>query len=141
MQSFMHNFTLFLEKKSEILYAFTLFKKWKVNLVFLSLSSRMKSELKIHWDRDQEWKVKWKCLEIEKWNLSRNSGESRNQENFRPDFGFQMEKLLHFNTVNYQNKMRLKSEMKMPQDRNREWKVKLKFLKIERWNFQKMYNV
>ena len=63
----MHNSLFFLEKKSEIWNAFTLFEKWKVNFVFLSLFSRMKSEMKIHWDR--EWKVKWKCLEIEKWNF------------------------------------------------------------------------
>ena len=63
----------FLEKKSEICNAFTLFEKWKVNFVFLSLFSRMKSEMKMKWDRDREWKVKWKCLEIEieKWNFSR----------------------------------------------------------------------
>ena len=42
----------FLEKKSEIWNAFTLFENWKVNLVFLSLISRMKSEMKMHRDRD-----------------------------------------------------------------------------------------
>ena len=78
MKSYMHNFTL--EKKSEIWNAFTLFKNWKVNLVFLSLISRMKSEMKMPWDR--EWKVKWKCLEIEikKWNVNKileNSRETR----------------------------------------------------------------
>ena len=72
----------FLEKKSEIWNAFTLFENWKVNLVFLSLISRMKSEMKIPWDRDREWKVKWKCLEIEieKWNVDKileNSRETR----------------------------------------------------------------
>ena len=58
----------FLEKKSEIWNAFTLFENWKVNFVFLSLISRMKSEMKMPWDR--EWKVKWKFLKIEseKWN-------------------------------------------------------------------------
>ena len=65
----------FLEKKSEIWNAFTLFEKWKVNFVFLSLFSRMKSEMKIHWDR--EWKVKWKCLEIEKWNFKTKKIEKR----------------------------------------------------------------
>ena len=69
----------FLEKKSEICNAFTLFEKWKVNFVFLSLFSRMKSEMKIHWDRDREWKVKWKCLEIEikKLNFQKNLKNSR----------------------------------------------------------------
>ena len=72
----------FLEKKSEIWNAFTFFENWKVNLVFLSLISRMKSEMKIPWDRDREWKVKWKCLEIEieKWNVDKileNSRETR----------------------------------------------------------------
>ena len=69
----------FLEKKSEIWNACTLFEKWKVNLVFLSLFSRMKSEMKMHWDRDREWKVKWKCLEIEieKWNFQKNLENSR----------------------------------------------------------------
>ena len=65
----------FLEKKSEICNAFTLFEKWKVNFVFLSLFSRMKSEMKMHWDRDREWKVKWKWLEIEKWNSKKKSRE------------------------------------------------------------------
>ena len=69
----MHNSLFFLEKKSEIWNAFTLFEKWKVNLFFLSLISRVKSEMKMPWNRDREWKVNWKCLEIEieKWNFSR----------------------------------------------------------------------
>ena len=48
----------------------------------LSLISRMKSEMKMPWNRDREWKVKWKWLEIEieKWNLKiilENSRETR----------------------------------------------------------------
>ena len=43
----MHNSLFFLEKKSEIWNAFTFFENWKVNLVFLSLISRMKSEMKM----------------------------------------------------------------------------------------------
>ena len=78
----MHNSLFFLEKKSEIWNAFTLFEKWKVNLFFLSLISRVKSEMKMPWNRDREWKVKWKCLEIEieKWNRKKileNSRETR----------------------------------------------------------------
>ena len=78
----MHNSLFFLEKKSEIWNAFTLFEKWKVNLFFLSLISRVKSEMKMPWNRDREWKVKWKCLEIEieKWNrkkILKNSRETR----------------------------------------------------------------
>ena len=78
----MHNSLFFLEKKSEIWKAFTLFEKWKVNLFFLSLISRVKSEMKMPWNRDREWKVKWKCLEIEieKWNRKKileNSRETR----------------------------------------------------------------
>ena len=42
----------------------------------------MKSEMKRFWNRDREWKVKWKCLEIEieKWNFEiflENSRETR----------------------------------------------------------------
>ena len=78
----MHNSLFFLEKKSEIWNAFTLFEKWKVNLFFLSLISRVKSEIKMPWNRDREWKVKWKCpeIEIEKWNWKKileNSRETR----------------------------------------------------------------
>ena len=78
----MHNSLFFLEKKSEIWKAFTLFEKWKVNLFFLSLISRVKSEMKMPWNRDREWKVKWKCLEIEieKWKRKKileNSRETR----------------------------------------------------------------
>ena len=78
----MHDSLFFLEKKSEIWNAFTLFEKWKVNLFFLSLISRVKSEMKMPWNRDREWKVKWKCLEIEieKWNRKKileNSRETR----------------------------------------------------------------
>ena len=41
----MHNSLFFLEKKSEIWNAFTFFEKWKVNLFFLSLILRVKSEI------------------------------------------------------------------------------------------------
>ena len=39
----------------------------------------MKSEVKRPWNRDREWKVKWKCLEIEieKWKFQNNSRETR----------------------------------------------------------------
>ena len=75
-------YSFFLEKKNEIWNTFTLFEKWKVNLFFLSLISRVKSEMKMPWNRDREWKVKWKCLEIEieKWNRKKileNSRETR----------------------------------------------------------------
>ena len=61
------------EVKSEMKIWFTHFEneKWKANA--LNSRSRVKSEMKMPWDRDREWKVKWKCLEIEieKWNFSR----------------------------------------------------------------------
>ena len=68
---FFHSF--FLEKKSEIWNAFTYFENEKWNENASSSRSRMKSEMEITQNRDREWKVKWKCLEIEieKWNFSR----------------------------------------------------------------------
>ena len=77
------NFSLFfLEKKSEIWNAFTYFENEKWNENALKSRSRMKSEMKRPWNRDREWKVKWKCLEIEteKWNFKiilENSRETR----------------------------------------------------------------
>ena len=61
------------EVKSEMKIWFTHFENEKWNTNALSSRSRMKSEMKMPWDRDREWKVKWKCLEIEieKWNFSR----------------------------------------------------------------------
>ena len=59
--------------KSEIKIWFTLFEKWKVKDKSLSLFPRSEkwTENLVHSFR--EWKVKWKCLEIEieKWNFSR----------------------------------------------------------------------
>ena len=54
----------FLEKNSEIWNAFTLFENWKVNLLFLSLISRMKSEMNMPWDRDREVKFLENSREI-----------------------------------------------------------------------------
>ena len=85
IQSYMHNFTLFSrekewyvkwfhsfqELKSEFSFPFTHFENEKWNENALRSRSRMKSEMKIPKDRDREWKVKWKCLEIEKWNFPR----------------------------------------------------------------------
>ena len=62
---------------------FTLFSREKrVKFEMLSLFPRVKSEMKMPWNRDREWKVKWKCLEIEieKWNRKKileNSRETR----------------------------------------------------------------
>ena len=98
---------------------FTHFEKWKVKWKSGSLISRMKSEMKMPWYRDREWKVKWKCLKIEieseKWienasrsrsrseisrEFSRNSWESRNQENFKFCYKcFSFSKLLLWNTT------------------------------------------
>ena len=52
---------------------FTHFENEKWNEKALRSRTRMKSEMKMAQDRDREWKVKWKCLEIEieKWNFSR----------------------------------------------------------------------
>ena len=77
-----HNFTLFSREKEWNLKCFHSFRELKSEFIFLSLISRMKSEMKIPWDRDREWKVKWKCLEIEieKWNFKQileNSRETR----------------------------------------------------------------
>ena len=96
---------------------FTHFEKWKVKWKSGSLISRMKSEMKMPWYRDREWKVKWKCLKIEieseKWienasrsrseisrEFSRNSWESRDQENFKFCYKrFSFNKLLLWNTT------------------------------------------
>ena len=61
------------EVKSEMKIWFTHFENEKWNANALRSRSRVKSEMKMYWDRDREWKVKWKCLEIEieKWNFSR----------------------------------------------------------------------
>jgi len=79
-----HSLSLFhcLEKKSEIWNAFTYFENEKWNENALKSRSRMKSEMKRPWNRDREWKVKWKCLKIEteKWNFKiilENSRETR----------------------------------------------------------------
>ena len=62
---------------------FTLFSREKrVKFEMLSLFPRVKSEMKMPWNRDREWKVKWKCpeIEIEKWNWKKileNSRETR----------------------------------------------------------------
>ena len=69
MKSYMHNFTLFFSRKrvkSEMLSLFLRIEKW---ILFSFHSFR-------------EWKVKWKCLEIEikKWNVNKileNSRETR----------------------------------------------------------------
>ena len=52
---------------------FTDFENEKWNENALISRSRMKSEMKMSQNRDREWKVNWKCLEIEieKWNFSR----------------------------------------------------------------------
>ena len=75
--------------------------------------------MKMPWYRDREWKVKWKCLKIEieseKWienasrsrsrseisrEFSRNSWESRNQENLKFCYKcFSFRKLLLWNTT------------------------------------------
>ena len=44
--------------RSETKMPFTLFEKWKVNFVFLSLFSRMKSEMKMPWDREVKFQNK-----------------------------------------------------------------------------------
>ena len=43
----------------------------KSEFFFHSLISGVQSEMKMSQNRDREWKVNWKCLEIEKWNFSR----------------------------------------------------------------------
>ena len=65
----MHISLFFLEKKEWNLKCFHSFRE-------------MKSEIKMPWNRDREWKVKWKCpeIEIEKWNWKKileNSRETR----------------------------------------------------------------
>ena len=52
---------------------FTHFENEKWNENALILRSRVKSEMRMSQNRDREWKVNWKCLEIEieKWNFSR----------------------------------------------------------------------
>ena len=61
------------EVKSEMEIWFTHFENEKWNENALISRSRVKSEMKMSQNRDREWKVNWKCLEIEieKWNFSR----------------------------------------------------------------------
>ena len=56
-----------LKKTSEIWNAFILFENWKVSFVFLSLISRIKSEMKMPRARDQEVKY-----HKQSWEFSRN---------------------------------------------------------------------
>ena len=71
---------------------FTHFEKWKVKWKSGSLISRMKSEMKMPWYRDREWKVKWECLKIEieseKWieNASRSRSRSEISREFSRNF-------------------------------------------------------
>ena len=63
---------------------FTLFfSRKRVKSEMLSLISRMKSEMKMPWNRDREWKVKWKGLESEieneKWNENASRSRSRSE--------------------------------------------------------------
>ena len=69
-ENLLHSFR---EVKSEMKIWFTHFENEKWNEKALRSRSRMKSEMKMAQDRDREWKVKWKCfeIEIEKWNFSR----------------------------------------------------------------------
>ena len=59
------------EAKSEMKIWSTHFEneKWNAN----ALRLRMRNKMKMPWDRDQEWKVKWKCfkIEMEKLDFSR----------------------------------------------------------------------
>ena len=95
------------EVKSEMKIWFTHFENEKWNENALISRSRVKSEMKMSQNRDREWKVNWKCLEIEKWNFSRifekflrNSWESRDQENFKFCYKcFSFWKLLLWNTT------------------------------------------
>ena len=63
----------FREVKSEMKISFTHFENEKWNENALRSRSRVKSEMRMSQNRDREWKVNWKCLEIEieKWNFSR----------------------------------------------------------------------
>ena len=69
-ENLLHSFR---EVKSEMKIWFTHFENEKWNEKALRSRTRMKSEMKMAQDRDREWKVKWKCIEIEieKWNFSR----------------------------------------------------------------------
>ena len=87
------------------------FEKWKVKWKSGSLISRSEkwNENLVHSFR--EWKVKWKCLDIEieseKWN--ENVSKSRS---------------------------RVKSELKMPRDRDREVKFLENFREISRYSWE-----
>ena len=50
-------FHFFREMKSEIIFIFTLFEKWKVNWFLISLFSRSESEIKMPRDQDREVKL------------------------------------------------------------------------------------
>ena len=78
IKSYMHNFTLFSrekewnlicfhffrEMKSEKIFPFILFEKWKVKWFFVSLFSRSESEIRIPRDRDREVKFQKKSREF-----------------------------------------------------------------------------
>ena len=72
------------------------FEKWKVKWKSGSPISRMKSEMRMPWYRDREWKVKWKCLKIEieseKWN--ENASRSRSRSEISREFSRILEKFL-----------------------------------------------
>ena len=59
------------------------FSRKRVKSEMLSLISRMKSEMRMPWNRDREWKVKWKGLEIEieseKWNENASRSRPRSE--------------------------------------------------------------
>ena len=84
----------FLEKKSEIWNAFTLFEKWKVKQKCLSLFSRNEKWNYFSFHSFREWKVKWKCLKIEieneKWN--ENASRSRLRSEMSTKFSRILEK-------------------------------------------------
>ena len=69
----------FLEKKSEIWYAFTFFEKWKVKKYFLSFFSRNEkwNDFLFHSFREVKVKLKYLEIEIERWNFKKNLENSR----------------------------------------------------------------
>ena len=69
--------------------------KWNENLLHSfrkvkrksdSLFSRMKSEMKMPWYRDREWKVKWKCLKIESEKWIENASRLRSRSEVSREF-------------------------------------------------------
>ena len=88
-------FHFFREMKSEIIFLFTLFEKWKVNWFLISLFSRSESEIEKPRDRDREVKYEKNSRETRLSQVTATKYDHlaptktstyQNQDQFRPIF-------------------------------------------------------